>query len=405
MSNRNNDVFQVLVTKGNQAVLAAGNTVSDLAVGQIGLFDANTHLSVTATAPREFYFALGVNRSGGSTLEDIKESAGQLIQRKGIFNHSFKPHSAGQPMIVNVQNYKAECETDYAVKIEFRNSRIYRVQGFNQFSKTYAVRTSCCDCASGCGSGDANELTNLLVAEINLDVDGLVIAQAVARQTLTALTHGTSVDYAAGDVMTEADVAALIAFNALQTDDADKVYSDVQLTSVPLRVRQFCDINLGFHKFVETIMVVSLVDGFTCTGEVVTIQELAFEEGTGKNIRQKEYHASAWNGSGPYVASDLLGVSMNNVIYDADIAGTYDQFILEYNQTSESGWLEYSNPLSTIFAVPEADTTTRASLATLLDVVTNSGGFEALADDAAAADDDNTVVEPQPADDTKDGIA
>lgn len=406
MSNRNNDVFQVLVTRDNQAVLAAGNTVSDLNPGQIGVFDANTHLSVTATAPREFYFALGIDRTGSGNLEDIKESAGQLIQRKGIFNYSFKPHSAGQPMIVMVKDYKGECETDYAVKVEFRNSRIYRIQGFNQFSKTYAVRTSCCDCASGCGSGDANELTNLLVAEINLDEDGLIIAQATARQTITALTHGTSVDYATGEVMTEADVAALIVFNALDTTlEEDKVYSDVQLTSVPLKVKQFSDINLGFHKFVETVLVVSLVDGFTCTGTLETIQEVAFEEGTGKNIRQKEYHASSWNGSGPYVASEVLGLSMNNVIYDAVINGKYDQFILEYNQTSESGWLEYSNPLSTIFAVPEADTVTRASLATVIDVLTNGGGFEALADDAAAASTDPDVVEAQPADETKDGIA
>ncbi|ALN97130.1 hypothetical protein [Flavobacterium phage FpV4] len=411
MSNRNNDVFQVLVTKGNQAVLPVGQAVETLAVGQIGVFDANTNLSV-ATLPREayfaareFYFAVGVNRSGGRTLEDIKTSAGQLIQKKGIVNYSFVSHTAAQPMIVKVGDYKAECETDYAVKIEFRNSRIYRTQGFNQFSKTYAVKTSCCDCESGCGSGDANELTNLLVNEINMERDGLVLAKPIARQVVTAATHGTSVNYAIGAVMTIADVTALIAYNAVPANNATKVFTDISLTAVPLKLKQFCDINLGFHKFVETVLVVSLVDGFACTGKVTITQEIVFEEGTGNNIRQKEYHASGWNGAGPYPVSAVTGMSLGNINYDADVNGKYDQFILEYNQKSESGWLEYENTLSTIFAVPEADVTTRAGLATVLDALVDGGNFEALADDAALAGTNPLVVEPVVTDITKDGLA
>lgn len=404
MSNRNNDVFQVLVTKGNQAVLDAGNTVDRLAIGQIGLFDTNTNLSIVS-ATREFYFAVGINRNGGTTLEDIKVSAGQLIQRRGIVNNSFVSHSASQPMIVKVGDYKAECETDYAVKVEFRNSRIYRTQGFNQFSKTYAVRTSCCDCDSGCGTGDANELTNLLVNEINMEKDGLVIVKAIARQALTIATHGTSVNYASGAVMTAADVKALIVYNAVPANVATKVYTDISLTAVPLKLRKFVDINLGFHKFVETAMVVSLVEGFSCTGKIATLQDIVFEEGTGNNIRQKEYHASGWGGAGPYLTSVVTGLSLGNVMYDADINGKYDQFILEYNQKSESGWLEYENTLSTIFAVPEADTVTRTSLAAVLDAITAQGGFESLSDDAALANTNPLIIEGVVTDATKDGIA
>lgn len=404
MSNRNNDVFQVLVTKGNQDVLPAGQAVETLAVGQIGVFDANTNLSV-ATAPREFYFAVGVNRSGGTTLEDIKTSAGQLIQKKGIVNYSFVPHTAAQPMIVKVGDYKAECETDYAVKIEFRNSRIYRTQGFNQFSKTYAVQTSCCDCTAGCGSGDANELTMLLVKEINMERDGLVLAQPIARENITALVHGTVGDYLPGNVMTAEDVAALITYNAVPANSATKVFTDISLTAVPLKLKQYCDINLGFHKFVETVLVVSLVGGFNCTGKVTTTQEIVFEEGTGNNIHQKEYHASGWNGAGPYPVSTVTGMSLGNIKYDADINGKYDQFILEYNQKSESGWLEYENTLSTIFAVPEADVRTKNSLANVLDALLNGGNFEALFDDATFANPNPLGVEPIVTSVTKDGIA
>ena len=48
---RNNDVFHLLVTKGNQAVLAKDKKVVELAPGQIGVFNYDTNLSIAATDP------------------------------------------------------------------------------------------------------------------------------------------------------------------------------------------------------------------------------------------------------------------------------------------------------------------------------------------------------------------
>lgn len=405
MSNRNNDVFQVLVTKGNLALLAAGAAPETLAVGQLGVFDANTHLSVTATVPREYYFALGVDPNGGSTLGDIKTSSGQLIQSKGVVNKSYKPHSAGRPKIVKVGGYSAECDKDYGIRVEYRNSRIYRIQGFNQFSEAFVVRTPCCDdCATGCGSLDSNILTQLLVANVNGTSGGKLIAQAVARQAIVALTVGTSVDYAAGEAISDADIAVLIAWNAVEANTT-KYYTDFTLTSVPIKITDKNVVSLGYHTFLQTDIIVSRIDGFDCAGGVTTIvQELAQEEGAGLTIQHKEYHASGWNGTGPYVQSGITG-AFKFIPTLAVPTGVYDQFILEYNQKSESGWLEYENVLSTIFAVPEADTVTRNSLATVLDVLTAPGGFEALADDASASSSNPAVVEPIVTDVTKDGIA
>jgi len=405
MSNRNNDVFQVLVTSGNQALLAAGATEDTLAVGQLGCFDADTGLSVT-TATKSFYFAVGLGASGG-TLEDIRRSAGQFIQRKGISALSFKPHTAGRPNVWKVSGYKATCDTDYAVKVEFRNSRIYKLQGFSNFTKTYAVRSACCDgCGDGCDTGASNDLTIKLFNEINNDVKQMLTAQITARQAVTSATHGTSVNYAINAVMTVADARALDTYNALSTTtDAQKVYTDLVIISKPLAIpASNTTPNLHFHKFIETAIIVSLVDGFLCAGTATEAQTLALEEGTGNSIRQKEYHASAWNGAGPYVVSDTTSTGKDIPLYALN-AGKYDQFALEYFFTTESGWLEYSNTLSTIFAVPEADTVTRNALATLLDLETVTLGFEALADDAAAASVTPTVIEPQPANATKDGIA
>ena len=113
--------------------------------------------------------------TGSGTLEDLRFSAGQIIKKQDVTAYSFKPHSGARPMIQLVGGYSAKCDTDYAVKVELRNSKIYRIQGFNQFTKTYAVRTGCCDdCVEGCDSYDANKLTLAMVATIN--ADGQVIA-------------------------------------------------------------------------------------------------------------------------------------------------------------------------------------------------------------------------------------
>lgn len=404
MSNRNNDVFQVLVTKGNAAVLAKGAALETLAVGQIGAFDAKTNLSIDATSspiPREFFLAVGVDTTGGAVLDDVKESAGQMIQKAGLTAYSFKPHSAGQPMIVSVGGFTPVADTEYGIRVEFRNSRIYRIQGFNQFSKAYFVKTAC----EGTPSvTDANTLSKLFVEAINGDEAGLLVAKFIARQNLVVLTHGTSVPYTAGDVMTLADVDALILFN-LTAAAGDEVYADFSLTSVPLKIGNFCQVNLGYHKLLETVILVSLIEGFTCAGATTVNQYPVFEEGSSNNIMQKEYHASGWAGSGPYKLSDITGTAKGDISYFAITGTKYDQFIIEYNQTSESGWLEYSNPLSTIIATPEPDTVTRNSVAVLLDAILAGGAFETLADDAAAANVNPAVVEPIVADEDLDGLA
>ena len=406
MSNRNNDVFQVLPTKGNQALATSGSTVDALLPGQLGVFDANTGLAYGTAVPagtKAITLAVGVGN--GSVLSDIRTSAGQFIQTKGITDLTFKPHTAGQPMKVTVGSFKAECDTEYGVRVEFRNAKINRIQGFNQFSKAYMVTTPCCDdCAGGCGSLDANVLTQLFIASINADEANLVLAQAVARQALVAATHGTAADYAAGDVITDADVAALVNFN-LTALDANKVFADFQLVSQPLAIGNYCSINLHYYKLLETVLIVSLIEGFGCSGATTVNQYPVFEEGSGINIQQKEYHASGWAGSGPYKLSQVTGMGYENINYLSVKGTTYDQFIVQYNQTSESGWQEYSNVLSTVIAIPEADTVTRQAVATVFNSFLSGLGFDSLVDDAAAASTNAAVVEPEVSSTATDGIA
>jgi len=371
MSNRNNDVFRVLpVTSTTLLPTTAGNSVETLANGQLGIFDAVTNQAVNASTsplPKEFFFAV---RNDVNGVADYRFSAGQLIQKRNIVGFTEKSYNAGSPMKVTVGNFRAECDTEYGVRIEFRNAKINRIQGYNQFSKAFMVKTPCCDdCAEGCGSLDANVLTQQFIASINADESKLVLAQAVARQALTTATHGTSDDFAAGDVILAADVEALITFNKTATAGTE-VFADFQLVSQPLSIGSFCQVNLHYYKLLETVLIVSLIEGFGCSGATTVNEYPVYAEGTGINIQQKEYHASGWNGSGPYKLSQVTGTAKGNIVYMASSSTNYDQVILEHNQTSESGWNEYNNPMSTIFAFPTGSNAAKTALKAFLTAVT-----------------------------------
>lgn len=392
---RNNDVFKVLVTEGNLAPLAAGSKVTALAPGQIGVFDFETNLSLSAaTAPtsRNFYLAVGVDNNGDTVTDDIMKSSGSHIQKKNFAFYSYRPHTPGQPMKFVLKDYTADCETEYGIKLEFRNSQIYRTQGFNQFTKTYSIVTSCCNgCEPTCPSGDANEITKMLKENVNNDPNKLLTVQAIARQALTTATHGVSANIAIGGVVSDADLAAVMAFNSNQTDPEDFVYTDLEFTTVTQAVNNFCSVNLNYFYPRGTVVLASKIAGFKCNGTTEVTQQIVFEEGKGYDINQMEYMANGWTES-PYRLSTLNGVARPTA-YAADPKGNYDMFALTYDQFSIGAWLEYLNNEATIIAVPAVDTVTRNGLVAILDAILVPQGFNGLTNDAAAGNVSPTVIE------------
>ena len=388
---RNNDVFHLLVTKGNQAVLAKDKKVTELAPGQIGVFNYDTNLSFDATvaaAPRNFYLAVGVD-AGNGTTGDIMKSAGSHVQGKNIAFYSFRPYTPGRPMKVLLKDYVADCETEYGVKLELRNQEIYRTQGYNQFTKTYTMKTSCCDgCEPTCPSGDANEITKQLYININNDTSGLVKANIKPRAG-AVLPSGVTVD-AQGN-LTLAQVDTIMAANAAQTNPANFVYTDLEIETVPQTIQDFSAVSLNYMYPRQTVAILTKVGDFKCSGTVATTQTAVFEEGAGIDVKQLEYQAKGWTES-PYRVSTVNGVA-DNRIYITDASAKYDVFALTYDQFSLGGWLEYFHNQASIIAIPTADATTRNGLAAILDKVAVAQSFEPLADDAAAAIADPTVIE------------
>ena len=388
---RNNDVFHLLVTKGNQAVLAKDKKVTELAPGQIGVFNYDTNLSFDATvaaAPRNFYLAVGVD-AGNGTTGDIMKSAGSHVQGKNIAFYSFRPYTPGRPMKVLLKDYVANCETEYGVKLELRNQEIYRTQGYNQFTKTYTMKTSCCDgCEPTCPSGDANEITKQLYININNDTSGLVKANIKPRAG-AVLPSGVTVD-AKGN-LTIAQVDTIMAANAASGNPANFVYTDLEIETVPQTIQDFSAVSLNYMYPRQTVAILTKVGDFKCSGTVATTQTAVFEEGAGIDVKQLEYQAKGWTES-PYRVSTVNGVA-DNRIYITDASAKYDVFALTYDQFSLGGWLEYFHNQASIIAIPTADTVTRNGLAAILDKVAVAQSFEPLADDAAAAVVDPTVIE------------
>jgi len=376
---RNNDVFQVLVTQGNQAVLAQGNKVTNLAPGQIGIFNFDTNLSIDGTVPtRNFYLAVGLDKDGDSTTDDIAKSRGSHIQGKNIAFYSFRPHTPGKPMKAVLKDYVANCETEYGVKLELRNQEIYRSQGYNQFSKTYSIMTSCCDgCEQTCPSGDANEITKLLFININNDPTGLIKANILPRGSVAAA--GVTPD--ANGHLTLAQVETIMAYNATQATPATFVYTNLEIETVSQKINNYCSVNLKYFYPRETVAIVTKVEGFKCSGTVEVTQQVAFEEGAGYDIKQLEYEALGWDVS-PYRLSTLNGVA-DERNYNAIATEKYDQIALTYDQFSMGAWLEYLNNEATLIAIPATSTVTRNSLIAVLDLIIKPNGFDTLADDAA----------------------
>lgn len=408
---RNNDVFNVLVAE--TTLTTAGQSVSQLAPKQIGVFNADTNLSLAANsaAPKGFYLAVGVaDKSNPAILGDIVTSAGQLIQKENVKFYQAQKYSAGLPEIVEITNFTAKPDSEYAIKFEFRNQRIYNQQGYNQFSKTYVVKTSC----GTTSEGDPVELVTKFLEALNNDGTGMFKAEAIAGGTLLTVTTAPTVagditvsigdvdiavTVAATDTAAEAATKIATAINAATTTDAKAVASGatvqisnivigteatvdegttlavvtategnavidlatvaegvtpgIRVTTNPLAVNEFCNINTLYLKPRETVMIVSLTSGFDCGGIVEVIQDVVYEQGSGYDVRQREYKAGGWNGKpGPYRVSELNGVASSGFRYFSDTDTKYNRVNLTYDQFSIGGWQEYLNNLATEIYFP-----------------------------------------------------
>lgn len=232
-----NPVYGVLATSGNQAPLTAGNPVSSLANGQIGVFNYHTGLSVDGTVPgnaRDIFIAVGINRTLGGTnpMEDLSKSAGQMIQTSRAKALTIKGYVAEIPKVVVITGFDAKCNTDYALKLEVRSQQNYQTNGYNQITKTYSYRTVNCtqiNCTE-CTQGDGIELAKGLVDVINADAEAVFIASLFGNLLSATIGDPTVDGTAIIGVGTETFNVALLAADT-PTQAAAKIAAAINAVS------------------------------------------------------------------------------------------------------------------------------------------------------------------------------
>lgn len=336
----NNKVFQVLPTVGDKAILAATKNLFELAEGQIGIFDADTNLAVDATSlatakPKNFYLALGIP-NGKKAF-----STGQHIQIENVRNVNIMPYVAPVSYSFDLGDFLAENDTEYGLKLEFRNMEIYMRQGTNQFIKPFVVKT-----ASNPDIEPIQDLAWKLYNEINNNSNGLYTA------TLR-------------NPATHADISTKVAFDAWVALNPATA-PDIRIAANDVAIMEYLGINPRYYYPRQTVIIPSLTAGFTDEATITEVTASVAEQGSGYDIKQKMYKAGGWNqGPGPYRTSSTLGFpyqDLSKAYFNIDEAETYMQITITNDFFSTAGWGEYLNNCQTTVAIPSGDDTTSASV-------------------------------------------
>lgn len=309
-----NPIYQVLVV-ANTGLLAAGNKVHDLAVGQLGIFNALTGVSVASTAlPDKFFFAVGQDRNGDSVLDNIGKSAGQHILKHMINTVYSKNYDAGSNQVISLDlssgPFDPQYGEDYTVTFEFKSGKLLQRDGYTLPKKSFTLTLP------STSSGDyplATFITDL-VAEVNKDDEGIITA---------ADAGGSVITFTIGAEAKENTVAGINPYYSF--------------------LRQF-------------VVTCSVKNGFEDGGYTLSSTGPVYQQGSGYDIQREEYVAAGWNIQGVYRDSDLLGLFQSAGFTPSAVAATnYWQMRLNYRIPSTSGgFLDYQNEVETLIAIPDS---------------------------------------------------
>jgi hypothetical protein len=369
----NSSTTQVLATKGNQALIGADKFVTDLLPGQLGFFNADTKKSIVSTSDftkaRKFFIAVGVDTDGDGTADEVRYQAGESVQKEGIRNLTFTPASAERGQKFLISALKADCDTEYLLKMEFFGPMLMETHGHNRITKQYSVKTSCCDnCTTGCATGSCVELATKLVESLNLDTEKLFKASLMDPTTGTVIT----------DIVTWAADPA----------NAD-LCPNIEIETLPKGIAVKCGFNFNYDK-VRTILVQPyLISGFSCAGKIQETQ--AASPATGKAYDLKYFEEIAFGYKNNNSVYRLLGPGIQKNYYSIiDGSKNYDIFWLQNSYEIHTGSEEFQNMMQTILAVPEGDAVTVRAIAVMFSALPN---FDSLVDETANADVSPTAPE------------
>ena len=312
-------------------------------VGSIGVFDANTGLTVAMGAGAldglDFFIAVATNQA---VPNDSAAPAGAFLIRKSktivradVTDVTNAANVCAVAKVITLTGFTADCDTEYCIKIRYESEAIRQTYGYQDLVKTYTYTTSCCgdDCA--CPDGDCTELAYGIANSVNEDMDNLVTAVA---ETDTA-APGVWVP------IVEADFGTGI------------LCTDVRVTFTGNTGEFFdgCGPNPKTINFANTDFYIGLTCGFECNGTVDPVTStIVYEEGLGEQVQALEEYAGGY--------SRKFGIYRipfpRTVVDKLAVAGVgYDLVNISYNDVHDSANTigQVASPEKVIVAVNAAD--------------------------------------------------
>lgn len=313
-----NQNFRKVFVTTNTTILGAASATSDLAVGQLGLFDCDTHVALGATftypTVKGFYIAQGtpdlsyMPKGAGIRNETDKS---KCIQGKNLIGYWGKAAAAGASDIVAIgydgvdadKTMTGSCDQVKHLYVKLTGKPIENLFPGGTI-RHYEVQGPCCDnCGDACAEVDANIWADGFIDMLAQDtfLGGIPISKFIKW---TKLTSGDSVgikfESAWVDRTTDACYFNIFPYNA------DPIYIELS------------EYNPDWH-------------GSRCeaTYPVTKLQDAAYPFGDGQYIIRLEEFAKMWDFR---YYSDLLPERLaEGTVLNTNPALTYDMWTLIFN--------------------------------------------------------------------------
>ncbi len=336
-----NKQFRVLVATLNQAAIAAGTHVSTLADGALGLFSADTDLSVAATgtalASGKYYIAVGTTNADNELVQI--RSAGQHIDAAAVTGKSSTVSTAAVQEVIEITSKDTTFatalvfyDTEYALNIVSRNGEILSDISPNEHRMRPTVLTP----ASPTGEIEKTYAYNSFAASLYSEL------KARERSDLFTVTARNT----AGAL---ADKAAIIASTTL-------AIITVTGGTVPMYDANK-NINLRyFNNRVTTneiFMSIDMRDVCTVTTTTAAVQAV----GHGYDMRHLEDKCSGEMGAPGHYRQANSGLPTGNFDRLVSTTVSYNVYSLEYHTENSGGWQMYKEAFTTYLLVPTGNTT------------------------------------------------
>jgi len=349
---RNNDVPEILFPT-NATLLGAGNTVSDLAVGQLGMFSEATGLSITEPT-ENFFLAVGLDNDGDGVVDDVRKSAGRNIQPGNILYATRQDYVAPVDQVVDITDIEVKCGDSFGIKIEARNEQIYNFQGTVQYRETFVAKADECDaCAdNSCAEANVAKLVKDIVLQAKLGKDPFFKVEAISS---------------AGAVLTDEALQAIVDATEALEDKSTQEKVGIRVTAIANKVQQFANVNLDYVQARQTQVFITAVGELTNKYTITENTALVYEQGSGYDVRELEFNSIGFRegNTGAYRIGAITGLP-NEVAYESDLKKKYTVFTLAYDHKHRNGsWLQYDNALATYFVVEDGG----AAVATVNDLL------------------------------------